>query len=156
MPSAGRPAARCDTLSTLVETLKLLHAGGPLPGRRLLIKGPSGGDMAMSADVARAFDLDFAPLPAVPGAALRALLGDRVAIANPFDINTFLWFEPAALHRVFTEALDAGYDAVAFMLDSPPEAKAHTAVFDAVIDVFIDAAHAHAAALGGARAALIA
>src|ERR1700723_2328516 len=45
--------ARCDSLASLCETLKLLHTGGPLPGRRVLIMGASGGDMAMSAGAAR-------------------------------------------------------------------------------------------------------
>src|SRR5277367_3530705 len=31
--------ARCDTLSTLCETLKLLHVAGPLPGRKILVMG---------------------------------------------------------------------------------------------------------------------
>jgi acetyl-CoA synthetase len=148
--------ARCDTLGALCETLKLLHAGGPLPGNRVLIMGPSGGDMAMTADVARSFDLEFPPLPAARAATLRALLGGRVTPANPFDINTYHWFDPPALERVFAEALESGYDAVGFMLDSPPEAHADTAAFDAVIDVFIDAARGHPAARGGTRAALIA
>src|ERR1700730_16028160 len=55
--------ARCDTLATLCETLKLFHGGGPLPGRKILIMGTSGGDMAMTADVARSLDVDFAPIP---------------------------------------------------------------------------------------------
>ena len=62
--------ARCDTLAALCETLKLFHTGGPLGGRRVLIMGASGGDMAMTADVARALDLDFAAgiaVPIVPG-----------------------------------------------------------------------------------------
>src|SRR6202522_346396 len=45
--------ARCDTLGTLCETLKLFHTGGALAGRKVLIMGASGGDMAMTADVAR-------------------------------------------------------------------------------------------------------
>jgi acetyl-CoA synthetase len=49
---------------------------------------------------------------------------------------------------VFSTAMSAGYDAVAFMLDFPPEDKADSAAFDAAIDVFIAAArdtHARAA-----------
>jgi acyl-CoA synthetase (NDP forming) len=142
--------ARCDTLATLCETLKLFHAGGALPGRKVLIMGASGGDMAMTADVSRGMGLDFAPLPEARAAALREVLTDRVTIANPFDIHTYLWFDPPALKRVFSEVLHAGYDAVGFMLDSPPEGQADPAAYDAVIDVFI-------AAVGGAptRAALI-
>src|SRR3984893_7821683 len=132
--------ARCDTLATLCETLKLFHTGGPLAGRKLLVMGASGGDMAMTADVSRCLDLDFAPRPQERAAALRELLTDRVTIANPFDIHTYLWFDPPALKRVFSEVLKAGYDAAGFMLDSPPEGEADAAAYDAVIDVFIDAA----------------
>jgi acyl-CoA synthetase (NDP forming) len=143
--------ARCDTLGTLCETLKLFHAGGALPGRKVLVMGASGGDMAMTADVSRNMNLDFAPLPEAPSSSLRAVLTDRVTIATPFDIHTYLWFDPPALKRVFTEVLHAGYDAVGFMLDSPPEGQADSAAYDAVIDVFIEAARG-----APTRAALIA
>jgi acetate---CoA ligase (ADP-forming) len=143
--------ARCDTLGTLCETLKLFHTGGPLAGRKVLVMGASGGDMAMTADVSRDMDLDFAPLPPARAASLREILTDRVTIANPFDIHTYLWFDPPALKRVFSEVLNSGYDAAGFMLDSPPEGKADPSAYDAVIDVFIEAAQG-----APTRAALIA
>jgi acetyl-CoA synthetase len=143
--------ARCETLGTLCETLKLFHAGGPLGGRKVLVMGASGGDMAMTADVSRSLELDFAAIPPEKAGVLRELLTDRVTIANPFDIHTYLWFDPPALRRVFSEVLHSGYDAVGFMLDSPPEQKADTASFDAAIDVFIDASRG-----APSRAALIA
>ena len=133
--------ARCDTLGTLCETLKVFHTGGALGGRKVLVMGASGGDMAMTADVSRSLDLDFAPIPREQQRTLRELLTDRVTIANPFDIHTYLWFDPPALGRVFGTVLRAGYDAVGFMLDCPPEGKADTAAFDAAIDAFIDASH---------------
>jgi acetate---CoA ligase (ADP-forming) len=148
LPPGG--LARCDTLSTLVETLKVFHAGGPLAGK-VLIMGASGGDMAMTADVARSLDLEFAPIPPSETAVLRELLTRRVTVANPFDIHTYLWFDPPALGRVFATVLHAGFDAVGFMLDCPPDGKSDTAAFDAVIDVFIDAARG-----APTRAALIA
>jgi len=131
--------ARCDTLGTLCETLKLFHCGGALAGRKVLIMGASGGDMAMTADVARTLDLDFAPVPPGAAAKLQELLTDRVTIANPFDIHTYLWFDPPALGRVFFSAMRAGYDAVGFMLDFPPEGKADASSFDAAIDAYIQA-----------------
>jgi acetyl-CoA synthetase len=143
--------ARCDTLGTLCETLKLFHAGGPLRGNKVLVMGASGGDMAMTADVARDLELNFSSIPTAPAASLRALLTDRVTIANPFDIHTYLWFDPPALKRVFSEVLHAGFDAAGFMLDCPPAQKADTAAFDAVIDVFIEASRG-----APTRAALIA
>src|SRR5450631_1634685 len=116
--------ARCDTLATLCETLKLFHMGGPLAGRKVLVMGASGGDMAMTADVSRDMKLEFAPLSAERADSLRAVLTDRVTIANPFDIHTYLWFDPPALKRVFSEVLHSGYDAAGFMLDSPPQGRA--------------------------------
>jgi acetyl-CoA synthetase len=148
--------ARCDTLGTLCETLKLFHVGGALPGRKVLVMGASGGDMAMTSDVSRSLDLDFAPIPEDRAATLRKLLTERVTVANPFDIHTYLWFDPPALGKVFSTALHSGYDAVGFMLDCPPEQKADTASFDAVIDVFIAAAQAAASQGSPSRAALIA
>jgi acetyl-CoA synthetase len=143
--------ARCDTLATLCETLKLFHTGGPLAGRKVLVMGASGGDMAMTADVSRDLDLDFAPVPRERAASLREVMTDRVTIANPFDIHTYLWFDPPALKRVFSEVLHSGYDAAGFMLDSPPEDQADSAAYDAVIEVFIEAAQG-----APTRAALIA
>src|ERR1700678_2069962 len=116
--------ARCDTLATLCETLKLFHAGGPLSGNRVLVMGASGGDMAMTADVSRDLGLDFSAIPPAPAAALAVMLTERVTIANPLDIHTYLWFDPPALQRVFSTVMHAGYDAVGFMLDSPPEESA--------------------------------
>ncbi len=143
--------ARCDTLGALCEVLKLLHVGGPLGGGKVLIMGASGGDMAMTADVARDLALEFAPIPPAPAATLRGLLSDRVTVANPFDLHTYLWFDPPALRKVFSTVLGSGYDAVGFMLDCPPDGKADTDAFDAVIEVYIDAARGSAT-----RAALIA
>lgn len=143
--------ARCDTLGALCETLKVFHLGGALPGRKVLIMGASGGDMAMTADVARSLVLDFAAIPDDKAATLRELLTDRVTVANPFDIHTYLWFDPPALGRVFKAVLHSGYDAVGFMLDCPPEEGTDTAAFDAVIDVYIAAAQT-----APTRAALVA
>ena len=143
--------ARCETLATLCETLKIFHTRGPLSGPRVLVMGASGGDMAMTADVARNLELEFAPIPPAETAALGALLGERVTIANPFDIHTYLWFDPPALRKVFSAVLQSGYDAIGFMLDCPPDGKADTAAFDVVIDEYIDVC-----AGAATRAALIA
>ena len=143
--------ARCDTLSTLCETLKVFHTGGALTGRRVLVMGASGGDMAMTADVARSLPLEFSAIPPREAQALSDILTDRVTIANPLDIHTYLWFNPPELQKAFAVSLRSGYDAVGFMLDNPPENKADTEAFAVVIDAFIAAAQG-----APSRAALIA
>jgi len=132
--------ARCETLSTLCETLKILHLGGPLGGRRLLVMGASGGDMAMTADVARDLALSFPPLDAVARGRLHDILGERVTIANPFDFHTYTWFDAVRQRALFDTVLGIDVDAVAFMLDCPPERSADLSSFTVVIDEFVAAA----------------
>jgi acetyl-CoA synthetase len=131
--------ARCDSLATLCETLKMLHTGGPLSGRRLLIMGASGGDMAMTADAARHLEVEFPPLPATTTELLGELLSARVTIANPFDFHTHVWFDRPRLHSLFSSVHEAGYDAVGLMVDSPPEDQADPASYVAVIEEFLTA-----------------
>jgi acyl-CoA synthetase (NDP forming) len=143
--------ARCETLATLCETLKVFHAGGVLGGRRVLIMGASGGDMAMTADLSRQLALDFAPIPSEAKVRLQEILTERVTIANPLDFHTYIWFDRSALHAMFTHVLRCGFDAVGFVLDCPPENKADTTAFIAVIDEFISASRG-----APSRAALVA
>jgi len=128
--------ARCETLSTLCETLKIFHGGGPLAGRRVVVMGASGGDMAMTADVARHLALEFPPFTADTTARMNAIVGERVTVANPFDMHTYLWFQHAALRQLFDEVFRSDVDAVGFMLDCPPAARADDSAYTAVIEQF--------------------
>ncbi len=141
--------ARCESLATLCETLKIFHSGGPLPGRRVLTMGASGGDMAMTADAARNLKLDFAPIPPASTERLRAILSDKVQIANPFDFHTHTWFNLPAHRQMFDVVLRSGFDAVGFMLDCPPPPGDDSA--------YVNVVKEFAAALPGAtsRAVLI-
>ena len=143
--------ARCETLSTLCETLKVFHTGGPLKGRRLVVMGASGGDMAMTADVSRHLELEYPAFSDASAQRLRKMLSDRVAIANPFDFHTYLWFDHAGMKSLFDEVFRSDCDAVAFMLDCPPSQRADDSAFIPVIELFIAAAQNVAP-----RAALIA
>ena len=128
--------ARCETLATLCETLKIFHAGGPLAGRRAVVMGASGGDMAMTADVSRHLALDFPPFAAEASARMGAIVGERVTVANPFDMHTYLWFQHAQLRRLFEEVFRSDVDAVGLMLDCPPAASADDSAYTAVIEQF--------------------
>lgn len=142
--------ARCESLATLCETLKIFHTGGPLRGRRVLAMGASGGDMAMTADAARHLGLEFAPIPTDAAASLREILSDRVHISNPFDFHTHVWFDLPRQRTMFSVAQRAGYDVVAFLLDCPRADSADDSAYVASIGEF-------AAALPGAasRGALV-
>ena len=132
--------ARCESLATLCETLKVFHVGGPLSGRRTLILGASGGDMAMTSDCARHLGLSFPPVSADIHARLTGILGDRVHISNPFDFHTHIWHDRAAMRELFGVVQRAGYDSVGFTLDSPPAAEADPKAYNDAIEEFIAAA----------------
>ena len=129
--------ARCDSLGTLCETLKVFHCGGPLAGKRVLVMGASGGDMAMTADNSRHLGLEFAPLPAASAASLREILGERVAVANPFDFQTYVWFDRPRMRAMFSVAQRSGFDAVGFMIDCPPAGEADASAYLNGIEEFI-------------------
>ncbi len=141
--------ARCESLATLCETLKIFHSGGPLSGRRILAMGASGGDTAMAADAARHLTLEFPPIPPAAAAELRAILSERVHISNPFDFHTHVWFDYPRQRAMFSIVQRAGFDLVAFLLDCPP-AGADDSAYVRAIEEF-------AAALPGpaTRAALV-
>jgi len=131
--------ARCESLGTLCETLKLFHCGGPLPGKRVLVMGASGGDMAMTADNSRHLGLEFSPLPTASAARLREILSERVALANPLDFQTYVWFDRPRMREMFRVAQRSGFDAVGFMIDCPPEGEADASAYLSGIEEFIAA-----------------
>ena len=132
--------ARCETLSSLVETLKLLHCFGPLPSKRILVLGPSGGDMVMVSDTASGLDLDFSPIPENKKEALQASVGELVKLSNPLDIQTATWFDYPKLHEMFAVLLNCGYALTAFMVDPQDETEADTESFDKAIDSLLESA----------------
>ena len=139
-PSAAKPGiARCDSLATLCETLKVLHTGGPLAGRRMLIMGASGGDMAMTADAARQLALEFPAFSPATTARLADILSERVTIANPFDFHTHIWFDRPRLRSLFSIVHGAGYDCGRPHGRQPARGQADPASYVACIEEFIAA-----------------
>ena len=132
--------ARCDTLAGLIETLKVLHMGGPLPGKRILAMASSAGYAIMTADIGRLTDLDFAPIPEKTARELREILGPRIVISNPLDFQTLHWHDQARMRALFATVFAAGYDAIVFMFGYPPQDCADTSEYDMPIDEFMDAA----------------
>lgn len=129
--------ARCDTLSQLCETLKLLHQVGPLSGNKVLILGSSGGDMAIATDLADKTSLDLAPMPVHTETALREIYGDRLVYSNPFDIHIYSWYDHDAMARQIQALSGADYDALIYMLDTPDPAYCDPTAFVEAIDVYL-------------------
>lgn len=131
--------ARVASPAALLETLKLLHVLGPLPGRRVVSLSCSGGEAALIADLGEAVGLEFPPLREDQCRALRSRLPDYVTIANPFDYNTSVWGERQAAEFCFRTAMSGEADLAVLVLDYPSPEAAASGDWSAVFNAFVDA-----------------
>jgi len=111
--------ARVDTIPSLLETLKLLHAVGPLPGFTLSSMSCSGGEASVMADSAEGRRLRFPALTPEHYARIKSTLGAFVAVANPLDYHTFIWNDEPAMTATFTAMASGGFDLNMLVLDFP-------------------------------------
>jgi acyl-CoA synthetase (NDP forming) len=112
--------ARVDTIPSFLETLKLLHAVGPLPGGRLSSMSCSGGEASVMADTAEGRrGIGFPALTAAHGVRVKQALGPLVAVANPLDYNTFIWNNLPEMTEVFSAFVSGGFDLNMLVLDFP-------------------------------------
>jgi acyl-CoA synthetase (NDP forming) len=111
--------ARVASIPVLLETLKLLHAYGPLPGGDIASMSCSGGEAALIADRCEGRRIRLRPLDAAQTQSVAATLGELVTVSNPLDYHTFSWANGPALTATFTAMLACGFDLTALILDYP-------------------------------------
>ena len=143
--------ARASDLAGLLETLKLLHVHGALPGRRIVSASCSGGEASLVADLAQARGLEMPALPAPAHQRLHAVLGNKVNVANPLDYHTYIWGDLAAQTECFAGLLDCRFDAHLLVLDFPRQDRCAADAWQTTVDAFIAAQAGH-----GARGVLVA
>jgi acyl-CoA synthetase (NDP forming) len=139
------------SIDALLGALCLLHCGGPLPGTRLGSLSSSGGEAALIADAAVGRDVRFPELTARQEAGLRAVLGERVTLANPLDFHTYVWGDPDAMAAAFDAMVRGPTDLTLLFADLP---RADRCVDDDWVRAL--EAFARACAGAGARGALVA
>ncbi len=111
--------ARVDSIPSFLETLKLLHAIGPLDGGRLSSMSCSGGEASVMADTAEGRAVFFPALADAHRAKVKESLGPLVAVANPLDYNTFIWNDEPAMTATFSAMVSGGFDLNFLVLDFP-------------------------------------
>ena len=131
--------ARVSSIPVLLETLKLLHTTGPLPGRDIASMSCSGGEAALIADRAEGRRVRFRPFGTAQAEAVRATLDPLVTISNPLDYHTFSWANRAALTATFSAVMRCGFDMTALILDYPRADRCDDADWRAASDALIDA-----------------
>ena len=133
--------ARVFDPAALLETLKLLHVCGSLAGRRIISASCSGGEASLVADLAQPRQLEMPPVPAPAQAALHAVLGDKVTVANPLDYHTYIWGDLEAQTACFSALLSCRFDLHLLLLDFPRADRCVSGTWQTTIDAFV-AAHA--------------
>jgi acyl-CoA synthetase (NDP forming) len=134
--------ARAGSLPAFLETLKLLHLQGALPGRRIASLSCSGGEAALIADAAEDAGVELMRLTAESRTAIGATLPDMVSIANPLDYHTFAWRNGDALAAIFAAMMRTGADLTLLILDYPRPDTCDTADWDIAANALHDAAQA--------------
>lgn len=134
--------AQVDTPTELLETLKVLHYGGPLSGPRMASLSCSGGEASLVADLAESTSLRFENFPPSQRDRIAATLTELVHIANPFDYHTFMWGDRAAMANTFGATMDGPHDATLLILDAPPLPDQDPSSWLVAADAFADAAAA--------------
>ncbi len=130
---------RVDSLNSLLETLKVLVLGKPFEGRNLFSLSCSGGEAALIADAVAAVDLDMKPFSDAQTDELVAMFPDFVTVSNPFDYNTSIWGDRAALEKCFTICMQGEHDAALLIYDHPTVASKEVDEWITTLDAFVAA-----------------
>ena len=133
--------AQVQDLSTFMDTLMLLHHVGPLNGDTVATISCSGGEASLMADLGQAVGVEFPDLVPNQRDALRAALGDKVALANPLDYHTYIWGDGAAMGRCYSAMMLGDQDATILVVDFPRADRCSQSAWDCVIEG-VEYAHA--------------
>ncbi|MBX5011369.1 acetate--CoA ligase family protein [Rhizobium lentis] len=139
---------RVRSLPALLETLKLLHIAGPLPGHSISSMSCSGGEASLMADGAVGRRVEFASLGPQQLPRLRRALGEMVALANPLDYHTFVWGDLVRQTEAFSAMFEGGCALNLVVLDFPRSDRCDTSEWTTTTDAVIAAASATGALAG--------
>lgn len=131
--------ARVGSLAEFLETLKLLHACGPLPSGRIASISCSGGEASLAADTAQGRALEFPPLSDRQRADLRAALGPLVALANPLDYNTYIWRDAVRMTDAWAAMMDPSLALTLTIVDFPRTDRCSDADWDCTVQAALGA-----------------
>jgi acyl-CoA synthetase (NDP forming) len=133
--------AQVQDLTTFMDTLMLLHHVGPLNGDTVATISCSGGEASLMADLGQAVGVEFPDLVSNQRDALRAALGDNVALANPLDYHTYIWGDGAAMGQCYAAMMLGEQDATILVVDFPRADRCSQSAWDCVIEG-VEYAHA--------------
>ncbi len=131
---------RVDSLSELLETLKVAALCELPTGDHVGVLTCSGGDSAMLADSLDQFNLPLPQLTDEQSSTLSELLPDFASLSNPLDYNTSIWGDLDTCTQVFGSMMSGQYDSTILALDFPKQGLGDDTEWQVAVDAMI-AAH---------------
>ena len=136
--------AEVNTISELLETLKLLDGLGPLSSAGVASVSCSGGEASLMSDLAAGTVLEFDEFVPSVKTALSETLGPKVTVANPLDYHTYIWGDIETMTQCFSHVLSAGASITVFVLDLPRADRCDPAGHECAVQAICAAKQIHA------------
>jgi len=127
---------QADSIPVFLETLKLLHLHGPLPGYRVSSMSCSGGEASIIADAAIKRKVFFPKLDDAQKAPVQEALGPLVTIANPLDYHTYSWGHRDVMEAAYSAMTAIGFDLNYLILDFPHATRCDDWEWHIAVDAF--------------------
>ena len=127
---------QADSIPVFLESLKLLHQHGPLPGYRVSSMSCSGGEASIIADAALKRRVYFPKLEEAQKAPVQQALGPLVAVANPLDYHTYCWANREVMEAAYTAMTAIGFDLNYLILDFPHATRCDDWEWHIAVDAF--------------------
>ena len=131
-----------NSVAVFLETLKLLHAFGPLRGDAVASLSCSGGEAGLISDMAHGSRINFRDLSSTAHERLKSVLGPIVTVANPLDYHTFIWGDQEALTATYTAVFADQFDLNVVIMDVPPTDRCDMDAWQKPLQAVVDAAQA--------------
>ena len=132
--------ARINSLTEFLETLKLLHVCGALPGNDLVSLSCSGGEASLISDASENYQVEFRDFTQADIERIRPTVRELVSISNPFDYHTFDWANYERLIATFTEVMKSGFTINLLVMDFPREDRCELDDWGVTLAAWQDAA----------------
>ena len=127
---------QADSIPVFLETLKLLHLHGPLPGYRVSSMSCSGGEASIIADSAMQRKVYFPDLDDAQKTSVQEPLGPLVAVANPLDYHTYCWGNREVMEGAYSAMTAIDFDLNYLILDFPHATRCDDWEWHIAVDAF--------------------
>ena len=130
------------SIPQLLETLKFVSVLTPVADRSIASISCSGGEAALTADLAEQHDLEFTGFSSAQQSRLFDILGSRVVISNPLDYHTYIWGQQQAQIDCFQTVFEGEQALTLKVFDYPTQGLCDTTEWDYAVEAIIDAKNA--------------